>query len=37
MQYKEYGMEKWLIQITILGRLDEDGDSTMEYTEAYVD
>jgi hypothetical protein len=37
MQYKEYGMEKWLIQTTILGRLDEDGDSTMEYTEAYID
>jgi hypothetical protein len=37
IQYKEYGMEKWLIQTTILGRLDEDGDSTMEYTEAYVD
>jgi hypothetical protein len=34
MEYKEYGMEKWLIQTTILGRLDEDGDSTMEYTEA---
>jgi hypothetical protein len=37
MQYKEYGMEKWLIQTTIQGRLDEEGESTMEYTEAYVD
>jgi hypothetical protein len=37
LQYKEYGMEKWLIQTTIEGRLDEDGDLTMEYTEAYVD
>jgi hypothetical protein len=24
MQYKEYGMEKWLIQTTIQGRLDEE-------------
>jgi hypothetical protein len=30
-------MEKWLIQTTIQGRLDEEGESTMEYTEAYVD
>jgi hypothetical protein len=37
MQYKEYGLEKWLIQTTIQGRLDEEGESTMEYTEAYVD
>jgi hypothetical protein len=37
LQYKEYGMEKWLIQTTIQRRLDEDGESTMEYTEAYVD
>jgi hypothetical protein len=37
MQYKEYGIEKWLIQTTIQGRLDEDGDSTMEYTEAYME
>jgi hypothetical protein len=37
IQYKECGMEKWLIQTTILGTLDEDGDSTMEYTEAYMD
>jgi hypothetical protein len=37
MQYKEYGMEKWLIQTTIQGRLDEEGESSMEYTEAYVD
>jgi hypothetical protein len=37
MQYKEYDMEKWLIQTTIQGRLDEDGESTMEYTKAYVD
>jgi hypothetical protein len=37
MQHKEYGMEKWLIQTTIQGRLDEEGESTMEYTEAYVD
>jgi hypothetical protein len=37
LQYKEYGMEKWLIQTTIQGRLDEEGESTMEYTEAYVD
>jgi 5S rRNA maturation endonuclease (ribonuclease M5) len=37
MHYKEYGMEKWLIQTTIQGRLDEEGESTMEYTEAYVD
>jgi hypothetical protein len=37
LQYKEYGMEKWLIQTTIHGRLDEEGESTMEYTEAYVD
>jgi hypothetical protein len=36
LQYKEYGM-KWLIQTTIQGRLDEDGESTMEYTETYVD
>jgi hypothetical protein len=37
MQYKEYGMEKWLIQTTIQGRLDEEGESTMEYTKPYVD
>jgi hypothetical protein len=37
MQYKEYGMEKWLIQTTILGRLDEPEGSSMEYTEAYID
>jgi hypothetical protein len=37
LQYKEYGMEKWLIQTTIQGRLDEEGESTMEYTEAYVE
>jgi hypothetical protein len=37
MQYKEYGLEKWLIQTTIQGRLDEEGESMMEYTEAYVD
>jgi hypothetical protein len=30
-------MEKWLIQTTIQGRLDEEGESKMEYTEAYVD
>jgi hypothetical protein len=37
LQYKEYNMEQWLIQTTIQGRLDEEGESTMEYTEAYVD
>jgi hypothetical protein len=35
MQYKEYGMEKWLIQTTIQGRLNEEGESTMEYTKTY--
>jgi hypothetical protein len=37
MEYKEYGMEKWLIQTTILGRLDEAEGTSMEYTEAYFD
>jgi hypothetical protein len=37
MEYKEYGMEKWLIQTTILGRLDEAEGTSMEYIEAYID
>jgi hypothetical protein len=37
LQYKEYRMVKWLIKTTIQGRLDEEGESTMEYTEAYMD
>jgi hypothetical protein len=37
MVYKEYSMEKWLIQTTILGRLDEAEGTSMEYTEAYID
>jgi hypothetical protein len=37
MEYKEYGMEKWLIQTTILGRLDEAEGTSMEYTEAYIE
>jgi hypothetical protein len=37
MVYKEYSMEKWLIQTTILGKLDEAEGTSMEYTEAYID
>jgi hypothetical protein len=35
--YKENGMEKWEIQTIIQGREEDPEDSTMDYTNPYID
>jgi hypothetical protein len=35
--YKENGMEKWEIQTIIQGREEDPKDSTMDYTNSYID